>query len=397
MSIKENLITDITHSKPANIITMAEFFLSTVGFGELGEQTLQALLTLSERALASPWQYVKNVALAHAALVCMDSPEGENFWRDQTSSYPSMFFVACSSQEVADAKWKLSLPSSQLPSRKELIELLNAMARQIGEGAAAKPPPTRKPGVSGPSAKPVRLPEQPKAHATPSPTGLAAGAAQATYKPKTPTQQPGFDPAQYFLGLLQTAIAAAKDTIFVLPGQIWLVATPKTQRYYSALSGDKLQVLLSATPGEIQLRQLPVEKVLESPWAKDVSEHPLDELLWHAALASSGGRLLLGKHPEDIVRLKQWPQVAHLPSYRKFLRIAAFMNHNAASLQTIAERTGAPLESVFDFHNACAAMGLIEASEQADMADKPPSSEARDLYRKISSRLARAEPGGGKP
>jgi hypothetical protein len=88
--------------------------------------------------------------------------------------------------------------------------------------------------------------------------------------------------------------------------------------------------------------------------------------------------------------LKHWPQVAHLPSYREFVKIAGFMNHNAASLESIAGHTEAPLGKVIDFHNACEVMGVIERHVPEELVNKPKEGCVKDLYRKISSRLARA-------
>jgi hypothetical protein len=394
-------------------MAVAEFSLATLGFAESEEQTLQALLTLSERALSAAWRYVRDFKQADVVLVSLNRAEGEAFWQSQPHNYPAVCFVACSTHAAPDAAWRLSLSPGLLPSRKELIELLNTLSRHIAEKPPAAIPVLPEPVANGPAAAPAG----PSADSPVEPAGEAlddsraealqpdlnlpligaAHAEPARTPPKPAANQPVFDPSRHFLGLLQTAMAAAEDSIFVLPGQVWLVAAPQTQRYYSTLPIDKLQPLLLAAPGDVQLRHLQIEKVLESAWARDMSAHPLAELLWHAALASSGGRLLAGCRPEDVVRLKQWPQVAHLPGYRKFLRVAAFMVHNAASLHSVAEHTGTPLEAVFDFHNACVAMGLVERLGQAELAAQPSSSPARELFRRISARLARPGQEGNGP
>jgi len=353
---------------------------------------------LSERALSDSWSYFRDFKAADVVLVSLDSAEGEDFWANHLSEYPAVCFVACSSQTDFDSPWKLNLSANLLPSRKELVELLNALSRHIAERAEAVvdgrplPPPVASAPPDGSEDWSVASPAGPaedaargetEAETVPSP-------AKATPRPGAElARQPGFDPSLHFLGLLQKAIAADEDAIFVLPNHVWLAVSPQNRRYYSIVPADSLQPLFLADPGDIQVRNVLMEKVLESPMGKEMNSHPLAELVWHAVLAASGGRLLAGCQPVDIVRLKHWPEIAHLPGYRKFLRIAAFMNHNAASLESIAEHTGAPIGQVFDFHNACEAMGLLERHAQPDMVKKSSAGMVKDLYRKISSRLAR--------
>jgi len=347
-------------------------------------------LTLSERALSASWRYLKNFQDADVILVSLDSDAGMQFWQNQLPHYPALCVVACASGTLPGSAWALQIPASRPPSRKELVELLNALSAHLdsrpaptataaaAEAAPAEPAPTTLAADDGAA---IVEAAEPEIHAVDS---------AAVAEPK-PSQHPVFTPDRHFLGLLQKTLAVGEDAIFVLPGQAWLVASPQTQRYYSTVSLDALQPLLLAAPDDIQSRHLQAAKMLGSAIGKDMSPHPLAELLWQAALACSGGRLLEGCRPEDVVRLRHWPQVAHLPSYRKFLRVAAFMNQHAASLQTIAAQTGIALPAVVDFHNACMAMGLIERLAQPELAKPAGNGAASELFRKISSRLARTD------
>jgi hypothetical protein len=355
------------HLKNQTAMAEAGFSLSTLGFSELEDLTLQAVLTLSERALSARWRHQKDIKRANAVLVFVDSPEGAQFWDSDTRNHSSACFVACSSQGVADARWTLDLRLHELPSRKKLVNLLNTLSEHLAKQAAE----TLKESADG---KPRANPSQP-------PTGAK------------PIDRPAFEPGGYLLGLLQKAMAAGQDSIFALPNRgAWLAVSPKAQRYYAAAPVDQLQALLQSRADDIHSRALPVEKLLESAIGKDLSHRPLAELLWQAALASSGGRLLTGRSPKDVVRLKHWPPITYLPSFRAFLRIAAFMGQNAASLESVAEHTGAPLETVFDFHNACEALDLLERDPAPSPAVKTTTDlRKKDLYKKISSRLARGQ------
>lgn len=380
---------------------MAAFSLSTLGFAPLEEQALHAVLTLSERALSESWTYIQDSINVDVVLVSLNNVKGMEFWQSRLQDYPSVSFVACSDNPGLDAPWKLSMSPAKLPSRRELVELLNALS----EHSASRPPveasDLREPGQDGPSSSQPLAPP-PEIQAEPQPTAGATQPEEEAPPPPAPVlarpapqqeDRPStFDPARHFLGLLQESVAASREVLFVLPGNTWLAVSPQAQRYYTTSSAEGLLPLLQAGAGAIQVRDLNIEKMLASPMGQETLASPLGELIWHATLASSGGRLLVNRQAEDVVRLKHWPQVAHLPSYRKFLRLAAFMNHNAASLESIADHTGTPLADVFDFHNACEALGLLERHVQPELVKKPTEGLVKDLYRKISTRLARPRP-----
>lgn len=341
---------------------MNSFFLSSAGLSHSGQQALQAVLALSENALSSPWHYRQDTTEANVVFAFLHNPEGSAFWQQPPHSQPTPIVVACSKHAETDAKWRLNLATDlSIPSRRELVALLNDLSAYL----ATSPAQTDATPASPDTLKQERIPTE-EHHPAP---------AAAT------------EPDRHFLGLLQQAIAAGQDTAFTLPqGRNWLMVYPQARKFYSSLSAAELQSLLLSGIGDI--RQCAMgEGTQPDP---TLATRSLADLLWQAALAVSHGRLRAGHTPQDIVRLKHWPQIAQLPSQRTFLRLASFMLHNTASLETIALLTGTPLAQVIDFHNACEAIGLLERHAQAELAGSERGDEQmRELSRKISSRLAR--------
>jgi hypothetical protein len=87
--------------------------------------------------------------------------------------------------------------------------------------------------------------------------------------------------------------------------------------------------------------------------------HPLSELLWYASLCASNGQLLQGCHADTPVLLTSCPDFSQLFHREHEPVLAAFMLKESAILTTVADTTGIPLAQVFDFYNACSALGLI--------------------------------------
>jgi hypothetical protein len=187
-----------------------------------------------------------------------------------------------------------------------------------------------------------------------------------------------FNPSVHFLGLLKKAVGDGITRRCSVPGGPQIVVAPQHMAYYSATATPQdLHKLCVAEPFDLQIEALP-------DWHPDTSKEtvqagrmfmrvrgkesssagltprPLAELLWLASTSVSQGRLLQGCHADDPVRLKRLPDFSALPHREAQVRLAQFMHESSADLLTVSKRTGIPLTEVFDFHNACAMLGLIE-------------------------------------
>jgi hypothetical protein len=140
-----------------------------------------------------------------------------------------------------------------------------------------------------------------------------------------------------------------------LPGAPMLVLDPATQTYaggnqlkpfqayadavvkadsFEPVAGDELDVLMSKHGGR-------------QPWAR---------LTWFCALQSGKGRLQIGVDPNAKFKLSKWPQTER--EFPKHFRIATVMMKGAATLNEIADQSGAPLVEVIDYVNASLATGF---------------------------------------
>ena len=213
-----------------------------------------------------------------------------------------------------------------------------------------------------------------------------------------------FDPQDCLLGVIQRAIADRQMRRCTLPGHAPLFIAPTEAKYHTEADRASLAALcsaplidleveavngLGASDGEeelVQVGRMWVRRKKEASASKSPG-HPLTELLFLAALGASRGRLLIGCRATDPVRLRRWPEASCLQQDRRFFPLAAFMSGNAAPLSVVAQRTGVPFPKVVDFHNACAAVGLIERCEWESVKTRPVADGEREIYRKISKAL----------
>jgi hypothetical protein len=213
-----------------------------------------------------------------------------------------------------------------------------------------------------------------------------------------------FEPQEYLAGLIQKSLADQRIRRCVLPGHPPLFIAPQEGLFYTTADIASLTAISSALlidlevevvdslgvdDGEeevVQIGRMWVRRKKESA-APKMPGRPLSELLFLSALAASRGRLVTGKRPADPVQLRRWPEASCFEQDRRFFALAAFMTANAADLSAIAAHTHIPLARVIDFHNACAAVDLIDYPEQEQIKTRRLGDGERDIYRKISKAL----------
>lgn len=111
---------------------------------------------------------------------------------------------------------------------------------------------------------------------------------------------------------------------------------------------------------------------------------PLNNLIWYVTFSCSLGRLFKGADKEAFIHLKRWPNM-NFPDCHQFIKLAAYMHSNSVNLETIQQDTGFSLEQIYNFYNACQAIGLIEYTQVMELSQK--NANKSQLLSKISSRL----------
>lgn len=343
--------------------------LKLVGFSEYEEQNISSILSLAERGLLKKWRIVTTPPADFFLL-----PESLNSRMDQEEWLKSLPRERCifsskedSSADTASRDIWLSCDSRNVPRIRSLIDLFNLLCEdtltdQKNQGPAVQTKET-----------------EPKTAAAAFPQSLSTG-------------EGVFTPRDGFIGQVLGSADQAGLLIYELntpnsPGRIYI--HPEQQVFYSPASLDLLDpffttdVSLISCQSRSNVKDGEIERIAE---AEDLKPYTLRSLIWYGVFKSSRGMLLEGTDIEKPVRLKRWPDL-NLSDCQELVKLAAYMQSNAAGLQTIAEKTGISINLVNDFYNACEIVGLIEHSAAADIHNKQLNPEKVSLFARIRSRL----------
>lgn len=198
-----------------------------------------------------------------------------------------------------------------------------------------------------------------------------------------------FSPNRYFLGLIQATLREGLARKYARQGCADIIVIPDKQLYYSSAKLEDLKPFFETPVKNIKVSLIDIKKLDNIINQLIAKSQPIDDLLWCAAQYGSKGRLLKSANPNSIIQLKYWPDIAHLPDYRQYLPLAAFLNNNATDIPTIAEQTNTPLALVHNFYNACATLGLLEKMSQALLQNNSDKTSDHALYENISATLDR--------
>ena len=229
-------------------------------------------------------------------------------------------------------------------------------------------------GISAPSLLPRRVtgqqPVVPSAPiAAPAPTPAPAPAPA----PAAATPQ-ALNLAEYFLPEnLGEARKLERD------GQPPLIVDAAADRYYGGLT---LKPLLPYCMGSIKSSEWKPVPAAEIDKLRAMNAGlPLSRLLWLYVIGTSNGTTLLpGFDLNAKFKLVKWPQIER--EFPKHFRIGTAMMKGPATLQEIADGSGATVGEVIDFVNAYAAIGF------AVQDNGNPISDRRALIERLRSRAA---------
>ena len=326
--------------------------LCVVGAADGLAEQIHGLLATEGARLDARWQLATQ-ADADVLLIDPDSVYGHMDWlRAQAQG---RHVITCTHTPEAHAEG----PCLRKPvTSAELARVLNATGAGLQGTATATRDQASTPNVAAahdvqapPVAPPLRAdtPEAPLATPRPAPPA-----------PPPPAADPDL------LDLLEsTTKGRLRLRASGLP-DLYLDAAARTWHADAGLKSLSAWCRRPIARGE---RDEPDEAAFASAVAK-LPGHPFARLAWLAHLVRGGGRLDPALDPNGLYRLTRWAQTER--DFPKHFRIATVMLKQAATVEDIANQSGAPVGEVADFINACHATGSVELETPAS-----PSEEGR--------------------
>lgn len=341
------------------------FNLKLVGYSEAEKGTISSILFLAQRSLSNTWNIVDTPPIDFYIL---PSDLIQKLDLDATlKSLPKdrLIFSVSEGEALTQPYPHFLVDTRKVPRLRSLVNTLNELSglnldtRQQSEQAAKSVTRDHASSSSGP---------------------LAA------------TQTDVFDPKQGFLGkLIECAHAKGlfvfEFKIFNVPNLLYV--DPEKQVFYGEGELPDFRPLFNTESSDFSCNILggfDEGQFNDLIASKGLKAHRLTSLIWYGVYELSHGKLLQGCSPNDVVRLKRWPDL-NMPDYKSLLKIAAFMQSNAVNLNTIAERTALPVNLVYNFYNACEIVGLIEHNSITDIYSKQINPDRIELLARIRNRL----------
>jgi hypothetical protein len=160
------------------------------------------------------------------------------------------------------------------------------------------------------------------------------------------------------LGILQYASLRRGVTEITHPGFPSLMIIPAEHAYACEVDPASVASMFRTPAWSFTTRE--IGPVAAARVLAGVPRQPLWRLLYCAALFGSEARLLVDVGPDDLLRLIAAPDFAAVPHDAVHRAIASHMLSHVDTLVGIVRATGASLETVIGFCNACEQVGLIE-------------------------------------
>ena len=344
--------------------------LKLVGFNEEDSAKFKSILSIAEFRLDIPWQIVDSV---DADFYLLSSRLRNQM--DQNAilhSLPREKCIFCTHDKIDNDDNELILAGDNIPSLVSLVLLFNRLTQtgtasisQVNNFTPPDPQPTRVDYIS---------------------THYSHESSEPIEKAILKVKIAFFDPEQGLLGQLLSN--EDNFTFFNLnntagSSKLYINVTDRT--FYSSNKLEALDGLFSSDESLIpqSLTENELQQVILNEGLK---AQPLDNLIWHITFNSSQGKIIKGYNPNDIVHLKRWPDIT-LPGCRSLIKLAAYMQSNAANLETAQQKTRFSIEQINNFYNACKVIGLIEQADQTDMHEKSLNDEKLQLFAQIGKRL----------
>lgn len=201
----------------------------------------------------------------------------------------------------------------------------------------------------------------------------------------------------YLQGYIGQAIALSEETGEVVKLSFtsgYLVLDAKQDWLRSALTELDLKLLCN-TPSisNVKLSRL---KSSTGLLGDEFNLYQLKPLLWKVSLWSSRGRICDDIALDQLIKLRQWPDLNSVEAIPHAIRIAALWSTGRYSLLQTAELLNIPQCHVFSFYSAVRSLGLLLASEdgpkpesRTDLVAQVLPKPLHHFFQKVINRLQR--------
>jgi hypothetical protein len=328
--------------------TNKSFGLGLIGFDDNQKKTFFAIFSLAESRLEQTWQIV-DWELADFFLFATEKSQSEAFIVEKKLPIDRCLF--CSEQDTRVSN-DLFVDAKKIPRLVSMVVVLNRIATQTLLD----------------STSPASLIEL---------EDIVTSNSDNNF----------FDPEQSFLKhLLQNTSEPFACSFSSPTGSYKLYADLVGKVYYCQAGLKDLGVCLGVEEAIATHVVSPTEWNDVLAHASTLPARPLNNLIWYVAFKLSNGRLLRGHLAQDSVYLTRWPDLG-VQDCGRYVKVAAFMRHNAVCLTEVAEKTATPLADVYNFYNACYLIGIVEKTDQPEAHTKILDEDKQQLLAKITNRL----------
>jgi hypothetical protein len=207
-----------------------------------------------------------------------------------------------------------------------------------------------------------------------------------------------FEPSLYLTGLLINAVQSktaqrfslANSSLYILPKD----GNCLTENIDFSKINYEQKLYYQSHAKEINKEVLSTDAIATITQKPGLQKYPIDSFLWASTLYASRGRLLAGYSEKSYVQLKRWPDFSILAHDLEHFRIAAFMQKNPITIETVALKTGLPIEPVINFFNASVITNIIDIksnyqdkSQQETKPEGTKITEKKSLFKSVLERL----------
>ena len=328
--------------------------LKLLGFGDADRLKFESIFAIAEGRLEASWELVNT---AKADFYLLYHGLGSQIKDDPAlSSLPCkqcIFYVTEAAVSEGSDRYELIAKSGSFPSLRSLTLLFNQLSETLNDDVKGQvestvlvyhkdSPPLEEPTGRQQSIKPIQQ-ELSKAE-----------------KPELIGEN-YFDLAQGLIGqLLSVNDEIYRFSLEVSNKSVNLYINCAEKVYYSQEKLELLDVFFVSE--QVVSESISAADLEQELRINGLKPKPLNHLVWYSVFSCSQGRVRKGFKESDIIRLKRWPDI-NLPGCRGLIKLAAYMQSNAVELSVTQINTGFSMAQIYDFYNACYAVGLTEQRE----------------------------------